>query len=101
MPPPLQLPVPIALDGPALARLAGDYEAAPGVVANVYLHDGRLFVVMPGEGEAELVARSPAEFSIRVDPTVSIRFELPGGRASASAVRVTLRGREIVAKRKG
>ncbi|MGZ5473389.1 MAG: hypothetical protein ACXW31_08035 [Thermoanaerobaculia bacterium] len=68
------------------------------MTATLYLHDGRLFASMPREGEAELSARSASEHYLRVDPTVTLRFDLdPSDRARA--VRVNLRGREIVATR--
>lgn len=98
-PPPFEWPAPVALEPAALEHLTGDYEIAPGVTATIYLHDGRLFASMPREGEAELFARSASEHYLRVDPSVTLRFDLePSGRARA--VRVNLRGREIVAVRR-
>jgi hypothetical protein len=93
-PPPLAWPRPVPLDATALEALTGDYAVAPGVQATVYLHEGRLFVTMPGEGEAELFARTATEHYLRVDPTVTVQFELDAsGRAQAARVR--MRGREI------
>lgn len=87
--PPLEWPKTITLDAAAREALTGRYRFTPDIVATVYVHDNRLFVHMPGKGEAELFAKSPGEFWLRVDPTAEVRFE--GGK-----VFVKIEGREMV-----
>lgn len=94
----MEWPEPVTLAPGALEKLTGNYALAPGISARVYLHEGRLFASMPGEGEGELFARSPSDFYLRVDPTVTVRFELDES-ARASAVVVTLRGRTMTGRR--
>jgi hypothetical protein len=81
------------LDMKTKEALTGDYQFAPGIVATVYLHDGLLYASMPGQGEAELLARTPTEFYVRVDPTAKVSFE--GDR-----VKVVINGREMVGRKK-
>lgn len=73
--PEAKLPRFMALDAAALARFAGSYEMAPGVAIRVFLFEGRPFINVPGEGEAEMYAVSPLDFVLRVEPGVRIRFE--------------------------
>jgi CubicO group peptidase (beta-lactamase class C family) len=82
------VPAVVALEPAALARVVGSYELAPGTVVRVFLFDGRLFINVPGEGEAEMFALSPLEFTIRVQPGVGIRFETD---ASGTVTGVALR----------
>lgn len=91
--PPFVWPKPVALEASAIRPLLGEYQLRPGMVARVFLHDGRLYASVPGRGEAELFALSPTEFFVRVDPSARIRFE-------DGAVRVTIDGRELVAMKK-
>jgi CubicO group peptidase (beta-lactamase class C family) len=90
--PPLEWPQFITLDTATRDALLGRYQFAPNVVAEVFLHEGKLFVFMPGQGEAELLAKSPTEFMVRVDPTAKVRFD--GGK-----VFVTIQGRELIGVR--
>jgi len=59
--PAMEWPEPVTLAPGALGKLTGNYVLAPGISARVFLHEGRL-ASMPGEGEAELFARSPSDF---------------------------------------
>lgn len=63
------------LDQTTLDEYLGTYEFSPGRGARVYLFAGRLFLSMPGRGEAELFALSPTEFTIRVLSGVRVAFE--------------------------
>lgn len=90
--PPFVWPSAIALDEKAMKAVTGDYELKPGVVARVFIDGGKLYASMPGQGEAELFAISPAEFFVRVDPSVRARFDEQG-------VVVTMGGRELRAAR--
>jgi CubicO group peptidase (beta-lactamase class C family) len=90
--PPLEWPEFITLDTATRDAVLGRYQFAPNVVAEVFLHEGKLYVFMPGEGEAELFAKSPTEFMVRVDPGAKIRIE--GGK-----VFVTMQGRELIGVR--
>lgn len=90
--PELRWPTPITLSAEAKQVLVGSYEIRPGMVARVYLHEGALFAFMPGRGDAELFAISPKEFFVRVDPSVRLRFDGEGMKA-------TMGGREVVGKR--
>jgi CubicO group peptidase (beta-lactamase class C family) len=84
--PEAKLPEFLALDAAALARFAGSYEMGPGVAVRVFMFDGRLFINVPGEGEAEMYAVSPLEFVLRVEPGVRVRFEADAGGNIAGIV---------------
>jgi hypothetical protein len=90
--PPRQWPPVIALDEVRRNALIGDYRFGPDRIGRVFLHEGRLFAFMPGQGEAELFATSPTEFFVRVDPTAVVRFE-------GSRLIVRIAGREFVGER--
>jgi CubicO group peptidase (beta-lactamase class C family) len=77
--PPATQPDFVALEPAALERLTGSYELAPGTFVRVFLFDGRPFINVPGQGEAEMFALSPLEFTIRVVAGVGIRFEADAG----------------------
>lgn len=96
--PALEWPRIVELQPSELSGLTGEYRFAPGIVARVYLHEGRLFAFMPGQGEAELLATSPTAFVARVAPSASIQFDREdSGRASR--LRVRLGNRELVGER--
>ena len=63
------------IDSTLAAELIGRYQVAPNVVVRVFTFAGRLFANFPGQGEAELFALSPSEFTIRVQAAVRIQFE--------------------------
>jgi CubicO group peptidase (beta-lactamase class C family) len=97
LPAPSSAPV-IALDAAARRRVAGHYEMAPGVVARVFEHEGRLFVSMPGQGEAELFATSPLTFIVKVQAGISVAFE-SDATGAAIAVNVTMGPQTMVGRR--
>jgi hypothetical protein len=84
----------LALDAAARRRFAGDYEVAPGAMARVFEYGDRLFMSIPGQGEAELFATSPSTFTIRVEPGVAIAFD-SGPDGAVTAVQVTI-GRQVI-----
>jgi CubicO group peptidase (beta-lactamase class C family) len=98
-----QLPAPqrprfVQLPAAVLARYAGQYEIAPGTVARVFAFQGRPFVNIPGEGEAEMFALSETEFIIPVAPGVRIAIErTPAGEVTGMVA--TLGERTIRARR--
>lgn len=97
--PPFVWPAAVKLEPKQAESLTGVYEIAPGAEARVFVVEGTLYAFMPGHGEAELFAISPDEFFVRVEPSVKIRFDRDG-EGRATAVRVSIRGREITARRK-
>jgi CubicO group peptidase (beta-lactamase class C family) len=68
-------------DAAALGRLTGDYAMPNGAVIRVFLFEGRLFANVPGQGEAELFATAPLEFTIKVQAGVSVVFRADGAGA--------------------
>jgi CubicO group peptidase (beta-lactamase class C family) len=83
------LPPFLTLDAAALARIEGSYELSPGTSIRVFLFEGRPFINVPGEGEAEMYAVSPVEFVLRVEPGVRIRFEEhPEGNVAGIVLRL-------------
>ncbi len=86
------------LSADARDRLVGSYEVAPGTVMRVFTVEGRLFMNVPGRGEAELFALSTTEFTIRVQPGVSVVFE-PDANGVVTHVLVRL-GEERMRARK-
>ncbi|HUP63868.1 MAG TPA: serine hydrolase [Thermoanaerobaculia bacterium] len=95
--PELEWPEPLDVDRATLESLAGSYEFGPGMVGRVFIYDGRLFAYMPGEGEAELFAKSQDTFFLRVDPTVGVKFSRDGSRVDR--VTITMKGQELVGRR--
>ena len=80
-------PTPLASQAPARPRLklveigaalrneyVGDYEIAPQRTARVFVFADRLFMNMPGQGEAELLALSETAFTIMPIPGVRVQF---------------------------
>jgi CubicO group peptidase (beta-lactamase class C family) len=78
----------LAITPATAARVVGEYEFGAGAVGRVFMHDGRLFMFMPGEGEAELFAVAPDEYTVRVVPGVSIVFEPQSGPVTGVNVRM-------------
>jgi CubicO group peptidase (beta-lactamase class C family) len=89
----------LTLDAAALARIDGSYELAPGTSIRVFLFEGRPFINVPGEGEAEMYAVSPAEFVLRVEPGVRIRFE-EDAEGNVAGIVLRLGGREMRAPKR-
>jgi CubicO group peptidase (beta-lactamase class C family) len=73
--PPMAMPTFVTIDKTLAAELEGRYQVAPDVVVRVFIFAGRLFANFPGQGEAELFALSPSEFTIRAQSGVRIQFE--------------------------
>jgi CubicO group peptidase (beta-lactamase class C family) len=99
-----QLPAPdvptfVTLDATAVQRLVGEYDIVgqPGAAARVFTEGRRLFMSVPGRGEAELFALSPLAFTIKVVPGVTITFIDEANRIAG--VRIVL-GRETVDARR-
>ena len=98
-----QLPAPaprrfVTVDPAVLARYAGGYEVAPGVVARVFAFRGRPFVNMPGEGEAEMFALSETEFVLQVVPARVVFERAPSGEATGVVLTLgerTIRARKV------
>ncbi len=86
----------IRLPEERLRKLTGAYDFGRGEVGEVFLHHGRLFMDVPGEGEAELFALAPDDFTLRVVGGVHVRFERDDtGRGSAVVLTLgprTMRG---------
>ncbi len=86
----------ITLPRDDMRKLTGVYDFGRAGKGAVFLHDGRLFIDVPGQGEAEMFARGPTWFTLRVVGGVDIRFELDGaGRVSGVLLRLgdlTMRG---------
>lgn len=97
--PPPEEPAVITLDAAARRRVVGDYVMAPEAVARVFEHEGRLFMSVPGQGEAELFATAADTFTIRVQRGVVVVFQTaPGG--AVTGVHVTIGRQNIEAVRR-
>jgi CubicO group peptidase (beta-lactamase class C family) len=96
--PPLPPQQYLAIAPATAARLVGEYEFGPAAVGRVFIYDGRLYMLMPGEGEAELFALAPDEYTVRVIPGVSIVFEPQSGPITGMTVRMG--GRTMQATRR-
>ena len=77
-----------------LAEYAGEYELAPQVVARVFLHNDRLFMNVPGKGEAELLALTDTEFTIAPVAGVKVVFQR-GTDGVVSLVDVTIGSQQM------
>jgi CubicO group peptidase (beta-lactamase class C family) len=93
LPPPAD-PTFVTLDASARHRVVGDYEMAPGAIARVFEYSDRLFMSIPGQGEAELFATGASTFTIKVAPGVVVAFDSGAGGA-VTGVQVTI-GRETL-----
>jgi hypothetical protein len=80
-----------------LSELTGRYEVAPKVRAEIFAHDGALFIDMPGRGEAEMFQQADDTFFLKVADVV-LTFERDASGA-VEGVRVVERGRPMRAKR--
>ncbi len=85
--PPAETFVPVT--AALIARVAGAYADAvrPEVITRVFEHEGRLFMSLPGEGEAEIFPTGDGRFTVRVQPGIRVTFDLP---AEGPATRVTV-----------
>ena len=95
-PPPTRF---VALDEGALQRFVGDYVIAPDMVVRVFLHEGRLFMSIPGQGEAELFATGTSTFTVKVQAGIVVVFAMDS-TGPASAVQVTIGRQRIEAVRR-
>jgi CubicO group peptidase (beta-lactamase class C family) len=73
--PPRPRPQYQTIDSALMAEYAGDYELSPQAVARVFVHEQHLFIYMPGQGEAELLALSQTEFTVMPVAGVRVQFE--------------------------
>lgn len=87
----------VKLDRSQAAKLVGSYAMGEGATARVFQHEGRLFMFFPGQGEGELFALSPTEFTLLVESGVSIRFS--AGDGPATGVTVTMGNRTMTGRR--
>ena len=90
--PPMQWPQTITLDETVRNAIVGEYQFGPQRVGRIYVHNGRLFGYVPPLGDAELFAKSPTEFFIRVDPNAQVRVE-------GDKLTIKVRDREMVGTR--
>lgn len=88
-------PVFITLDAASRRRVLGDFEIGPGAVMRVFEHDGRLFMTIPGQGEAELFATAPLVFTVKVQAGVTVVFQTTDG--IVTGVDVTLGRQKLTA----
>ena len=91
-------PAVLQLDSPARRRFVGEYLMTEGVISRVFEHENRLFVSMPGQGEAELFAVAPLVFTIKVQAGVTVQFQsAPDG--AVTGVEVTIGRQKFTGKR--
>jgi CubicO group peptidase (beta-lactamase class C family) len=79
----------IKLEPALIAEVSGQYEIAPNVMLRIFEFQGRLFGNFPGQGEAELFALSPTEFTIRATRGVHFTFER-GANGAVTGVNGTI-----------
>jgi hypothetical protein len=96
--PPAQ-PAIVAVTAAERARLVGDYEVGPDAIARVFAHEGRLFMSIPGQGEAEIFATGPLTFTIKAQAGVAITFQSSADRR-ITGVEVTIGDQKIQAVRR-
>lgn len=95
--PPLDLVREIQVKPEALARYAGKYQLAPGVVLTVTVDDGHLVAQLTGQDAFKLSAKSDTEFFYRV-VDAQITFDADGD-GPAKSLTLHQNGRDIPAKR--
>jgi CubicO group peptidase (beta-lactamase class C family) len=79
------------------ARVVGQYQVAPGAAARVFEVGERLFMSVPGQGEAELFATGALDYIVKVELGVRVRFE--AGDQGIVAAEVTIGPQRIRAIR--
>jgi CubicO group peptidase (beta-lactamase class C family) len=80
-------PTIVPLDDAVLARIVGDYAMPRGETIRTFVHDRRLFMSVPGLGEAELFATGPLSFTVKVQPGVAVTFQaMPDGKVAGVLV---------------
>ena len=98
-----QLPAPIpprvvTLDSVARAGVAGAYSAGD-LVITIFEHDRRLFINVPGEGEAEMFAEGPNAFFLPAVPGVRITLDR-NAMDAVSGLALVIGRERIVARRR-
>jgi CubicO group peptidase (beta-lactamase class C family) len=77
------LPRPVTIAPETLNEYVGRYEFAPDVVGRIFLYEGRPFIQVPGEGEAELFAMNDSTFFVRMVTGITITIQGgPGGEVT-------------------
>jgi CubicO group peptidase (beta-lactamase class C family) len=85
--------------GPAPARL-GEIKLTPGATVRVFLFDERLYVHLPGAGDAQMFpADRRGTFTVRVAQGLGIAFER-GADQEVTAVTLTLGDHTLTARRR-
>lgn len=92
-------PTTVRLDQSARTHVTGEYSMTADATIRVFEHEQRLFVNVPGEGEAEMLAISPDEFILPAVPGVAITFSRAGG-GEATALTLTIGTQRLHAERK-
>ncbi|HVF40012.1 MAG TPA: serine hydrolase [Gemmatimonadaceae bacterium] len=82
-----QVPAPaepqiISLRREDLEKYVGEYTIGPNAIARVTIHEEKLFMFFPGQGEGQLYATSPNEFTVRVVSGVKVTFDRDAQGAS-------------------
>ena len=87
-------PTYLVLDSAQIAPMLGEYVSGQRLVATVSMFKGRPFILLVGQGEAELLALSPTEFRVMPVSGVEIRIarDAASGKMQLSA---TLNGRAM------
>jgi CubicO group peptidase (beta-lactamase class C family) len=99
-----QLPAPseprvVSVAPATIAGLVGEYDLSPRATIRVFADSGRLFIDVPGEGEAELFATSDSTFVVRAQAGVSVMFQRDAAGRVATAVG-QIGQRRLVARRR-
>ncbi|NIR45463.1 MAG: serine hydrolase [Gemmatimonadetes bacterium] len=83
------LPEPVAIAPELLAEYVGRYQFAPGVVGEIFMYEGRPFINVPGEGEAELFAMNDSTFFIRAATGITVEIQRdPNGEVTGLVVQM-------------
>jgi hypothetical protein len=79
----------VALDAAARAGIAGNYVMGRDATIRVFEYERRLFINVPGEGEAEMFATTTDSLFLPAVPGVAIEMERTATGA-VSALRLTI-----------
>jgi hypothetical protein len=69
----------VAIAPELLNEYVGRYEFAPDIVGRIFLYEGRPFIDVPGEGQAELFALSDSTFFIRAVTGITVTIQRGSG----------------------
>ncbi len=97
--PPLDRPEIVEADPDKIRGLVGDYTFGPGVEGRIFLHDGRPYIFVPGEGEAELFATADGAYTIQVVSGVTIH-PVRSEEGEVTAIVLRLGEREMRAEKR-